>query len=78
METYARGPIVLTVASGDDPSRLTSSQVARELGVDRSTLHRWQAAGYIEPAEYTAGGHARWDIEQVRRQIRERREQRKS
>lgn len=68
---------MLTVASGDDPSRLTSAQAARELGVDRSTLHRWQAAGIVEPAEYTAGGHARWDIEQLRRQIRERRESRR-
>ena len=42
---------------------------ARALGIDRSTLTRWAAAGLAKPAVRTAGGHMRWDIEALRSQL---------
>ncbi len=42
---------------------------ARALGVDRTTLVRWAAAGAVTPAVRTVGGHLRWDIEQLREQL---------
>jgi excisionase family DNA binding protein len=48
---------------------LTSRETAEQLGVGLSTLQRWAAAGIIEPAWRTPGGHARWDIDSVRRQL---------
>ncbi|ONI90637.1 hypothetical protein ALI144C_02925 [Actinosynnema sp. ALI-1.44] len=59
---------------GAVPPKLVSTGVAaRELGVDRGTLHRWWQEGLVEPIFVTAGGHARWDVEDLKRQLREKR-----
>jgi DNA-binding transcriptional MerR regulator len=42
---------------------------ARSLGVSTATLTRWVARGYVTPAETTAGGHYRWDLDQLRAQV---------
>lgn len=42
---------------------------ARAIGVGRGTLVRWWQQGLVEPATVTAGGHARWDVEQLRDQL---------
>ena len=53
-----------------EPPRLVpSSAAARAIGVARETLWRWQQAGYVRPAYITPGGQARWDIDQLRRQL---------
>lgn len=50
--------------------RLVGTGVAAtELGVDPATLWRWAKAGVVEPELRTAGGHLRWDLESLRRQI---------
>jgi DNA-binding transcriptional MerR regulator len=50
--------------------KLVSTGVAaREIGVARGTLHRWWQAGSVKPALVTAGGHARWDVNQLRRDL---------
>ncbi len=48
---------------------VTTGAAARALGIDRSTLTRWAAAGVTKPAVRTAGGHMRWDLDQLRRQL---------
>ncbi|WP_083844732.1 helix-turn-helix domain-containing protein [Saccharomonospora cyanea] len=48
---------------------LTTGEAAKALSVDRSTLARWLREGRVLPTEVTAGGHARWDLEDLRRQI---------
>ncbi|GAA0516687.1 hypothetical protein GCM10011581_46680 [Saccharopolyspora subtropica] len=50
---------------------ITSSEVARELGVARQTVNRWVREGVITPIIVTAGGQGRFDIEEVKRQLRE-------
>lgn len=52
--------------------RLVATGVAADdLGVHRATLVRWWEAGYVQPATVTLGGHARWDLADLRRQIKE-------
>jgi 8-oxo-dGTP pyrophosphatase MutT (NUDIX family) len=54
----------------DDPPRLVpSSRAARALGIARETLWRWQQAGHVRPAYVTPGGQARWDVDDLRRQL---------
>lgn len=56
------------------PSNLVPTGVAaRQIGVARSTLVRWWTAGEVQPALITAGGHARWDVEDLMRQLRSKR-----
>lgn len=42
---------------------------AKALGIDRATLHRWWQQGLVTPTYVTAGGHARWDLDDLRRQL---------
>jgi DNA-binding transcriptional MerR regulator len=55
---------------------LRTAEAARELGIDASTLRRWARAGTVSPAERTLGGQDRWDLADLRRQVRERLDQR--
>jgi NUDIX domain/MerR HTH family regulatory protein len=42
---------------------------AAQLGVGTSTLQRWAARGLVTPALHTPGGQARWDVDDLRRQL---------
>jgi excisionase family DNA binding protein len=53
---------------------LTTGELARELGVSRGAVLKWANDGLITPAFTTPGGHLRWDLKDVRRQVRELRE----
>jgi len=48
---------------------VSTSEAARQLGVNQSTLSRWAAKGIVQPAQRTVGGHMRWDIEKLRAQL---------
>ena len=48
---------------------LTSGELAKELGVSRGVLLVWEEKGYITPYFKTPGGHRRWVLEDVRRQL---------
>lgn len=48
---------------------LSTGEAAREIGVARRTLAAWALEGRVRPALYTAGGHARWDTTELRRQL---------
>lgn len=48
---------------------VTTGQAAKALGIGASTLAHWWADGKVKPAFITAGGHARWDLEDLKRQI---------
>lgn len=58
-----------------DPRKLLGTNAAaRELGVNRATLWRWAQQGVVTPVWATAGGHLRWDVNDVRRQLADRKE----
>lgn len=59
-----------------EPPYLSSSAAARALGIGRTTLWRWQAAGHIHPTWRTPRGQARWDLDDLRRQLKPPKEQR--
>jgi DNA-binding transcriptional MerR regulator len=50
---------------------VTTSVAARSLGIDPSTLTRWVHSGVVTPARRTAGGHFRWDLDDLARQMDE-------
>lgn len=51
-------------------SLVTTGTAAREVGISAATLTRWVARGLVSPAETTAGGHYRWDLDDLRAQLR--------
>ncbi|WP_310278052.1 helix-turn-helix domain-containing protein [Haloactinomyces albus] len=53
---------------------LTSGQLAKELGLSHRSVSHYAQTGQLEPALVTPGGHYRWDVDDVRRQLREMRE----
>ncbi len=57
---------------------MSSTQLARELGVSPRSIQRYVTAGTIEPDLVTPGGHYRWDADRVRRQLAELRTDRGS
>ena len=48
---------------------VTTGAAARELSVSTATLTRWVARGLVTPAVTTAGGHYRWDLDDLRGQF---------
>lgn len=53
---------------------VTTGTAAKAVGVSLTTLQRWAHAGVVKPALRTAGGHFRWDLDDLRRQLAERHE----
>lgn len=49
---------------------VTTPQAARLLNVSVRSLQRWMQLGMIEPDYRTPGGHARWDVDRLRRELR--------
>jgi 8-oxo-dGTP pyrophosphatase MutT (NUDIX family) len=48
-----------------------TGEAARFLGVDPTTLTRWAHAGQVRPARRTAGGHFRWNLDDLASQLEE-------
>ncbi|HEV7977513.1 MerR family transcriptional regulator [Amycolatopsis sp.] len=51
------------------PKLVPTGVAAQALGVDRGTLVRWWQQEMVTPAVVTPGGHARWDLDDLRRQL---------
>ncbi|MTD56128.1 helix-turn-helix domain-containing protein [Amycolatopsis pithecellobii] len=49
---------------------VTTAEAAAAIGVGRRTLSRWVQQGKVEPTLTTAGGHHRWDVEDLKQQLR--------
>lgn len=56
-----------------DAPLVATAIAAKAIGVARSTLARWRAEGLVTPTLVTPGGHARWDVEHLREQLRAQR-----
>lgn len=57
-------------AAGGANELVSTGVAAKALGVAHNTLHRWWKQGIVEPESITVGGHARWNIADLRDQIR--------
>lgn len=55
------------------PAILTPGEVARRVGVHRTTVVNWRKTGRGPEFFLTEGGHARYDARDVARYIEERR-----
>lgn len=53
---------------------VSTGVAASELGVTSTTLLDWAAKGIVTPAMRTAGGHYRWKLEDLKRQLAQREE----
>lgn len=53
-----------------DGRLLPTGPAADAIGVAHSTLARWWKEEKVTPALVTAGGHARWDVDDLREQLR--------
>jgi DNA-binding transcriptional MerR regulator len=56
------------------PRLITTRELARQIGLSERTIQRYRAEGLITPEIESKGGHARWDVESVKRQLREMRQ----
>ena len=50
---------------------VSSGQAAKALGVSLRSLQQWVREGKIVPDYVTPGGHARWDVDRVRHELRD-------
>lgn len=53
-----------------DQAPVPTGVAAKAIGVAHSTLARWWAEGKVVPVLVTPGGHARWDVDDLREQLR--------
>ena len=49
---------------------LLTSELAEELGVSARLIQQYRQDGILTPTLETPKGHARWDLEDVRQQLR--------
>jgi hypothetical protein len=65
----------LRLADVAEPAELlTTAQAARWIGVSRRTLARYAELGWLKPTVTLPSGHHRWELEDLRRQVRELRQ----
>ena len=57
-----------------DEGLLTTAELARALRVSRRTVARYAERGHLVPALVLPSGQYRWNLDDVRRQLRDRRE----
>ena len=56
------------------PELVSSAEIAREFGVSRRTISRYVKDGHLVPTVVLPSGIYRWDIDDVRRQLRQLRQ----
>jgi predicted site-specific integrase-resolvase len=52
------------------PRLLTTGEAAREIGIAGKTLSKYVRDGKIKPTFRLPSGHLRWDIEDLKAQLR--------
>lgn len=52
------------------PRMLTTGEAAREIGIAGKTLSRYVREGKIKPTVRLPSGHLRWDLEDLKAQLR--------
>lgn len=56
------------------PKLVSTGVAADALGVAHNTLHQWWKKGDVTPTLVTPGGHARWDLDELKEQLRLKRQ----
>ena len=76
MKSADRAPtsLISDANYGQNVRLLTTGEVAKELGVSRAAVLAWVRDGKLSPTLTTPGGHHRFDLDDVRRQLRELRQ----
>ncbi len=75
MKSADRAPTSRSDANyGQNVRLLTTGEVAKELGVSHAAVLAWVRDGKLSPTLTTPGGHHRFDLDDVRRQLRELRQ----
>ena len=60
-----------------DGGRLVSTgEASKALGISRRTLAEYARTGQLTPALTLPSGYHKWDVEEIRRQLRELRQRR--
>jgi DNA-binding transcriptional MerR regulator len=54
-----------------------TGEAARALGISPRTLAHYAQTGQLEPALVLPSGYYKWDVEDIRRQLRELRQRRR-
>lgn len=49
---------------------VTTSAAAKTLGISSRTLQKWATDGVVTADFVTVGGHYRWDVDNLRAQLR--------
>lgn len=58
---------MITVTEG---RLVTTAELARALGLSARTIQCYRQTGLLEPELVSAGGHARWNVDKVRSELR--------
>lgn len=53
---------------------VTTGVAADAIGVAHNTLYEWWKTGAVTPVLVTPGGHARWDLDDLKAQLRANRD----
>lgn len=54
---------------------MTTAEAAKYLGINRTTLARYAREGILKPTLRLPTGHLRWNLDDIRRQLDDLREQ---
>jgi len=55
----------------DDEPYVSSGEAAKRIGVSQSTLANWVQRGWVTPHLRTPGHRYRWQVERLKRELRE-------
>jgi excisionase family DNA binding protein len=50
---------------------VSTGEAARRLGVNLRTMQRWASEGLIKPDWVTPGGHMRWNVDRLLKEIKQ-------
>jgi excisionase family DNA binding protein len=68
---YAPSRLIVMDHDAVSERLVSTGEAARRLGVNLRTLQRWASEGLIKPDWVTPGGHMRWNVDRLLKEIRQ-------